>query len=198
MNAEFNHLIVFGRRPALGVGKRRLAAEIGNLDAWRFQQHALRHLTRTLHADQRWRLWRCLTPDAPAPRRPANELPQGRGDLGARLEHAIKHAPPGRVVIIGSDAPQVRRTDIAAAFAALARADAVIGPAADGGFWLIGLSARMRAHPPFANVRWSSAHTLSDVVTNLCGRRRLFLRELEDVDDAASLARVRTLMRLRL
>ena len=57
---------------------------------------------------------------------------------------------------------------------------------------------RMRAHPPFANVRWSSAHTLSDVVANLRDRRRLFLRELEDVDDAASLARVRTLMRLRL
>ncbi|MGE0187565.1 MAG: DUF2064 domain-containing protein [Hyphomonadaceae bacterium] len=195
MNAEFNHLIVFGRRPALGFGKRRLAAEIGNLDAWRFQRHALNHLTHTLGADPRWRLWRCLTPDTPASQRPADELPQGRGDLGARLAFALKRAPSGRVVIIGSDAPQVRRADIAAAFAALARADAVIGPARDGGFWLIGLSARLRHSPPFSNVRWSSAHTLSDVLANLRGRPRFFLRELEDVDDAASLARVRAHMR---
>lgn len=198
MNADRNHLIVFGRRPAFGVGKRRLAAEIGELNAWRFQRHALKHLTHTLGGDRRWRLWRCLTPDAPASQRPANELPQRRGDLGARLAFALKHAPAGRVVIIGSDAPQVRRADIATAFAALSRADAVIGPACDGGFWLIGLNARLRAHPPFSNVRWSSPHTLCDVLTNLDGRRRLFLRELEDVDDAASLARVRAHMRQRL
>ncbi len=197
MNAELNHLIVFGRRPALGVGKRRLAAEIGDLNAWRFQRFALKHLTRTLSVDRRWRLWRCLTPDTPASQRPADELPQGRGDLGARLAFALKHAPPGHVVIIGSDAPQVRRTDIAAAFAALARADVVIGPARDGGFWLIGLRACLRTRPPFSNVRWSSPHTLSDVLANLRGQRRLFLRELEDVDDAASLARVRAFMRQR-
>lgn len=184
-------LILFGRRPALGVGKRRLAAEIGELGAWRFQRQALARLTRTLGGDRRWRMWRCLTPDAPASRRPGDEIPQGRGDLGERLTSVIARTPPGPVVIIGSDAPQVCANDIAAAFRALGRAAAVIGPARDGGFWLIGLDRRLRARPPFMNVRWSSAHTLADVRANLGARRCIVLRELEDVDDAASYARVR-------
>lgn len=195
MKAELGHLIVFGRRPALGVGKRRLAAEIGELAAWRFQRQAMRRLARTLGGDRRWRMWRCLTPDAPASRRPGDEIAQGRGDLGERLTSVIARTPPGPVVIIGSDAPQVRCTDVAAAFRALGRAETVIGPARDGGFWLIGLSRRARKHPPFANVRWSTPDTLADVLANLAGRRTAMLRELEDVDDAASLARVRARLR---
>lgn len=196
MKAELGHLILFGRRPALGVGKRRLAAEVGDLAAWRFQRQALAHLTRILGGDRRWKMWRCLTPDAPFGRRARDEIPQGRGDLGERLTSVIARAPPGPLIIIGSDAPEVRCSDVAAAFRALGHADAVLGPARDGGFWLIGLSRRARKRPPFADVRWSTANTLADVRANLVGRRFALLRELEDVDDAASLARVRARMRL--
>lgn len=195
MNADNRHLIVFARRPRLKRGKRRLAREIGDLEAWRFQRWALERLARTLSKDPRWRLWQALTPDIPAPRRPPRELPQGEGDLGRRLATAIAQAPAGDIVIIGSDTPHISARDIARAFKLLGNVEVVLGPARDGGFWLIGFTRRARRCLPFDNVRWSSAQTLSDVLHNLSGVRVAKLDVREDVDDAASLKRVRALIR---
>jgi glycosyltransferase A (GT-A) superfamily protein (DUF2064 family) len=64
-------------------------------------------------------------------------LAQGGGDLGVRLRRLLKTLPPGPVVVIGSDTPSVTPADIARAFHALGAADAVFGPARDGGYWLI-------------------------------------------------------------
>lgn len=195
MNAAERHLVVFARRPQLKRGKRRLAREIGDLEAWRFQRWALARLTRTLSKDPRWRFWQALTPDIPAVRRPLGELSQGEGDLGRRLATAIAQAPAGDIVIIGSDTPQISARDIARAFKRLGNVDVVLGPARDGGFWLIGFTRRARGTLPFDNVRWSSAQTLADVLHNLSGVRVAMLDVREDVDDAASLKRVRALMR---
>lgn len=95
-------------------------------------------------------------------------------------------------MILGSDAPQVRRADVARAFKALGAMDAVFGPAEDGGYWLLGLSRRQRRRPPFDGVRWSSPHALADTVANLPTPKVSYLRRLEDVDDGASLARLRS------
>lgn len=195
MNADNRHLIVFARRPHLKRGKRRLAREIGDLEAWRFQRWALQRLARTLSKDPRWRFWQALTPDIPAPRRPPGELPQGEGDLGRRLATAIAQAPAGDIVIIGSDTPHISPRDIARAFKLLGNVEVVLGPARDGGFWLIGFTRRARRCLPFDNVRWSDAQTLSDVLHNLAGVRVAKLDVREDVDDAASLKRVRALIR---
>lgn len=195
MNAARRHLIVFARRPRLGQGKRRLAREIGDAAAWRFQRWSLRRLARLLGADRRWRFWQALTPDEPQPRRPLGELPQGRGDLGRRLALAISSAPAGDVIVIGGDTPHLEARDIARAFKRLGSADVVLGPAADGGFWLIGFASRARKHLPFNDVRWSNAQTLADVLRNLTDRRVALLELREDVDNAASLKRVRVLMR---
>lgn len=195
MNADRDrrNLVIFARRPAYGVGKRRLAAEVGELAALRFQRHALAVLLRELCRDPRWKTWVAVTPDRPANwlKRPAL-VAQGRGDLGERLSRAAKSMPRGSLVMLGSDAPQVRQTDIAAAFRMLGESEAVFGPAVDGGYWLVGLSERGRRKPPFANVRWSTAYALGDTLNNLQGRRVGFLRELEDVDDAGSLERLRS------
>ncbi|MGH7152483.1 MAG: DUF2064 domain-containing protein, partial [Acetobacteraceae bacterium] len=57
----------------------------------------------------------------------------------------------------------------------------VFGPAADGGYWLVGFGPRRPARP-FARVRWSTEHALTDTLRQ-CGRRRTgFLRVLHDVD----------------
>ena len=187
------HLVIFARRPRLGVGKRRLAADIGNLAAWRFQRAALAILRRELADDPRWTLWLAVTPDRPtAWTGDTLAIGQGRGDLGERLTRVAKGLPPGPVVILGSDAPQVRRDDVAEAFKALGEADAVFGPAVDGGYWLVGLSRRQRHRPPFDRVRWSSAHALADTVAKLPVAKIRYLRTLEDVDDGASLARLRS------
>ncbi len=136
-----------------------------------------------------------ISPDRPsrwtAPCRPVE---QGSGDLGRRLARVMRAMPPGPVVVIGSDAPQVRAHDIATAFAGLRRADVVLGPSVDGGFWLIGIRQPEKIRP-FENVRWSSTFTLADVLGNLTERKVLLLETLEDVDDGGSLQRLRSLRR---
>jgi glycosyltransferase A (GT-A) superfamily protein (DUF2064 family) len=95
-----------------------------------------------------------------------------------------------RAVLVGSDIPGLARADIAAAFRALGRAQAVFGPAEDGGYWLVGLGPR-RPSRPFAAVRWSGPHALGDTLANFAGRRIALLRRLRDVDTAADLAALR-------
>lgn len=188
---RFRHLVIFARRPVYGVGKRRLAAEVGDLEALRFQRAALGVLVERLKRDRRWRTWVAITPDRPPLNLAgATALAQGEGDLGRRLSRVLGLLPPGRVVIVGTDAPQVLGFDVASAFAALNRADAVFGPAADGGYWLVGLSAKLRRPAVFEQVRWSTPDALSDTLENLSQCQVALLRELEDVDDAQSLQRL--------
>lgn len=182
-------VIVFARAPRLGAVKRRLARGIGAMAALHFYRAQLAATLRDAH-DPRWRLELAATPDhartrwpAPAPRQP-----QGRGDLGARMLRALSRHR--RAVLVGCDIPGLSRDDLAAAFRALGRADAVFGPAKDGGYWLVGLGPRRPAHP-FARVRWSTRHALADTLANFAGRRVAFLRCLRDVDTAADLAAVR-------
>ena len=190
MNADRRHLVIFTRTPAFGVGKRRLAAGIGELATLRFQRFMLAGLRRRLGQDRRWRTWLALTPDRAGLGR-ANVLPQGGGDLGKRLRKLLRTLPPGPVVVIGSDTPDVMPADIADAFHALGAADAVFGPALDGGYWLIGLKRTPRRLDPFNQVRWSTSHALADTLANLEGRPVARLRTLEDIDDVRSFERYR-------
>lgn len=191
------HLVIFARYPMLGRGKRRLAADIGDVEAVRFQRVRLKLLLMTLRSDWRWRTWLAVTPDGAGPW--PNQLGlirQGFGDLGRRLDHVVKSLPREEVVIIGSDAPDITRGDIANAFTHLAGHDAVIGPALDGGYWLIGLRHRALSRRPFANVRWSSTSALEDTGKALSWASVSYLRPLNDVDDVQSLSRHPTWNRL--
>jgi rSAM/selenodomain-associated transferase 1 len=176
-------LIVFARAPRLGRGKRRLAAGIGAVAAWRFQCWALARVLRRLARDRRWQCWLAVTGGPARWPRGVRRLNQGRSDLGRRMGQAMRSLGPGPVVLVGADIPDIAPRHIAAAFRALARHDAVFGPAGDGGFWLVGL----RGGDPFRGVRWSSRHALADTLANL-GRRRThaLLETLVDIDDAAA------------
>lgn len=192
-------VIVFARAPRLGAVKRRLARGIGAMGALRFYRAQLAAVTRALADDPRWRLLLAATPDRaarpgrcwPRSRRCPAVVRQGGGDLGARLDRATR-GRRHRVVVVGSDIPGIARTDIAAAFRALGRADAVFGPAEDGGYWLVGLGPpQRRPSRPFAGVRWSTEHALADTIANFAGRRIALLRRLRDVDTAEDLAALR-------
>lgn len=198
-NRGRQNLVIFARFPKLGAGKRRLAADIGNIGALWFQRRSVALLKRRCGNDPRWQSWMAISPDLPPNgtahwTAPCTPVAQGSGDLGDRLARVMRTMPRGPVVVIGSDAPQVRGRDIAAAFAKLRRADAVFGPAADGGFWLVGIRRPERCRP-FGDVRWSCVSTLADVLGNLAGRKAALLETLEDVDDGASLRRLRSLRR---
>ena len=187
-------LILFARAPRLGTVKRRLAAGIGARAALRFYTGTLAAVARPLARDRRWRTLLATTPRG-ARADWARFVPRGttrtgqpRGDLGARMEGAMRRHPVA--VLAGSDIPDLRPADIACAFRALGRADAVFGPAEDGGYWLVGMGPRRPAHP-FAGVRWSTEHALADTLVNFRGRRVALLRTLRDVDTAVDLARLR-------
>jgi hypothetical protein len=186
------HVVIMARAPRLGTVKRRLARDIGELAAWRFYRHGLVALARRLHGGGRWHSWLAVTPDR-AMRGPWpllwRVIPQGPGDLGARMGRLFQDLPPGPVVIVGSDIPDIGPAHIARAFALLGSHDWVFGPAVDGGYWLIGSRRRPARLNPFAGVRWSSPHTLADTLANLPGARVAFLEELQDVDTGADLRR---------
>ena len=193
MSGPNNHLVVFAKAPRLGRVKSRLARDIGAVGAWAFYRRTLAALVRRLKGDARWTLWLAVAPDravvddGPWPR--GVNRGQGGGGLGARMARVMALLPPGPVVIVGADIPDIRAADAAAAFRALGRHDAVFGPAADGGYWLVGLRRRPRFRDPFKTVRWSTEHALADTRANLQGARVALLRELEDVDDGAAFRR---------
>jgi hypothetical protein len=190
------HLVLFVRAPRLGAGKRRLAREIGDTAALRFERAMLGRLGRRLGHDRRWRLRLAVTPDTA---RRARRLwprgaavgPQGGGDLGARMRRALAACPPGPAVLVGADIPGLAAADIAAAFRLLGRHDVVFGPAEDGGFWLVGARRCPRPPPLFGRVRWSGPHALGDALAGLGPRVSVgFAARLQDVDDAAGFRRL--------
>lgn len=192
--AARNHLVIFVKEPKLGQVKTRLARDIGAVTATHFYRRTMGRIVRRLARDPRWRTWLAIAPDkAVFARRlwPAgpDRLKQGPGDLGQRMGRAFRALPPGPAVIVGSDIPDLQPRHIARAFRALGSADAVFGPAGDGGYWLVGLRRRPRIRDLFADVRWSSAHALGDTLRNLAGASVAFLETLDDVDDGATFRR---------
>jgi rSAM/selenodomain-associated transferase 1 len=115
-------------------------------------------------------------------------LPQGDGDLGARMARATARALRAgeRVLLIGTDCPSLTHSVLDAAARALTDADAVFVPASDGGYVLVGLARELDA---FAGVRWSSPHVMADTRDRLrrAGVRWVELEPLDDVDTVADL-----------
>jgi len=179
------------KAPRPGRVKTRLARDIGEIAAVRFHRHNTAAVIRRLR-DPRWRLVLAVTPEtARAARWWPQDLPrisQGQGDLGARMAHVFAQAGSGPALIVGSDIPGITPGRIAAALCALRGADAVIGPAPDGGYWLIGLRRGPGPRGLFDGVRWSGPHARADTIASLEARglRVALADELSDVDDAAS------------
>ena len=185
-------LVVMVKEPRPGRVKTRLARDIGAVEAaWWFRHQSLALLRRL--RDPRWRLVLAVGPDAEGmasrvwPRGLAR-VPQGRGDLGRRMGRLLRAMPPGPACVVGADIPRLSRAHVAEAFAALGGADAVLGPAADGGYWLVGLR-RTAAVPAglFEGVRWSTPDAMANTEATMAGLRVAHVAMLSDVDTGADL-----------
>jgi len=180
------------KEPRPGRVKTRLGREVGMVPAAWWFRHQTARLLRRLD-DPRWRLVLAVSPDREGLQSrvwPAHlpRIPQGRGDLGARMGRLLRGMPPGPVCIVGGDIPGLGTRHVARAFATLGQSDAVFGPAPDGGFWLVGM--KRVAKPPatlFSGVRWSSPDALADSMASLRGLRVALADTLRDVDTAADL-----------
>lgn len=187
-------LVIMVKEPVIGRVKTRLAKGCSSVRATQFMRTNLTVTLRRLGRDPRWHTILAIAPDrAMASTMFPHELarmPQGHGNIGTRMGTIAAKAPAGPLIIIGADIPAIRARDIADAFSALRSADAVFGRTGDGGYWLVGLSPRLRRTPPFANVRWSSPHALQDTIANLSTRTVAFAAHKDDVDEVHDLARL--------
>lgn len=182
-----NTLVVMVKEPRPGRVKTRLGRDIGMVAAAWWFRHQSKSLLRKLR-DPRWRIVLAVAPDHEGLTSriwPSDltRVPQGKGYLGSRMARVLRSAPPGPVCIVGADIPDISRARVASAFAALGSADAVFGPAKDGGYWLIGLK-RVRAVPAklFHGVRWSTEHALADTIATLGDHSVKTVSTLRDVD----------------
>jgi rSAM/selenodomain-associated transferase 1 len=200
MGSEARLLVVFARRPEPGRVKTRLARAIGEQGAASLYAAFVADLARRF-AVAPWRVrWQIAPPMAGFAARfglDAAACREQRGDdLGARMKSAFSDALEegfARVVLIGSDAPQIAQATIAAAFAALDDADLVLGPALDGGYYLVAMRA---GHDVFAGIRWSTATVLADTLARAgaLGLRTAALDPIFDVDEPADLDRLREIL----
>jgi hypothetical protein len=190
-------LVLFVRAPLLGSGKRRLARDIGDVAALRFERAMIALLLRRLAKGQRWRLRIAVTPDKTCRRARfwcsgVETVRQGRGDLGTRMRRALGTCPPGPVVLVGADIPALAAPHVAAAFHLFGSHDLVFGPAEDGGFWLVGARHPRRLPPLFERVRWSGPDALADTLVGLPRRIKVgYADRLEDVDDGSAYRRLK-------
>lgn len=185
-------LILFLRAPVLGTVKSRLAAGIGPEAALAAYTTLLDTLVHSLRSESEVELR--VTPDDGAARvapwlQPGWQVqPQGDGDLGDRLHRAtsahLTHGSAG-VLVIGSDCPDVTPADLQEAREQLVTHDVVLGPALDGGYWLIGL--RRPAPTLFAAMPWGTGSVLGETLRRLgeAGLTHHLLRPLADIDTAS-------------
>jgi len=189
-------IAVFARAPIAGQAKTRLIPRLGAAGAARLQrQLTVRALARA-HAVRRARVALWTTDDDADTRALAADggatLRLQRGDdLGARMSNAFAETLDGQrpMLLIGTDCPAQTAADLDAALAALRDADAVIQPAEDGGYVLIGMKT---FHPAlFEQVPWGSDKVLA-TTRSRAASRRLRLAELPmswDLDRGEDLAR---------
>ncbi|MEI2783936.1 MAG: TIGR04282 family arsenosugar biosynthesis glycosyltransferase [Candidatus Competibacter sp.] len=198
-------LLIFAKAPVPGRVKTRLAGRLGAGGAAALYRRLLRQ-TLAMACSSRLcpvELW--CAPDArhgffAACRREygVRLRRQGAGDLGQRMSHALDRAlaESGRAVLIGGDCASVGAAELRAAFDHLAAGRAaVLGPAADGGYVLVGL--RRPCPALFRGVAWSTA-TVLETTRRRLKRVGLDWAELPvgwDVDTPADLRRLRRLQK---
>jgi len=191
-------LIVFAKTPVLGSVKTRLAKEIGNGKALELYLHLLRKTDRIcqqikpslvlFYSGENTKAFGNLF--ASFEKRKQND-----GDLGIRMEMAFQWGfSQGykKVIIIGTDLWELDRPILEKAFLALENQDHVIGPAQDGGYYLLG----MKEPTPqvFKNKKWSSPSVLKETLLDLKGKSIVLLEEKNDLDTLKDLVQIPELM----
>ncbi len=186
MSSNKNLLIIFTRNPELGKVKTRLAKEVGDRAALDIYKFLLRHtvfIAKDLECDKsvyyseeihHGDIWEEAVFQ--------KELQQGE-DLGSRMKNAFEEGFKSgykSIIIIGSDMYDLAADDLRKAFSMLENNEFVIGPAEDGGYYLLGMN-RMESSV-FKNKNWGTSTVLQQTLNNLKDRNIKLLEERNDVD----------------
>lgn len=181
------HLIIFIKNPVLGKVKTRLAAGIGDEKALEIYRQLL-EITRkaALKVDcTRHVFYSDEIENDEWDNDKFNKFVQEGSALGERMKNAFEQAfalGATEALIIGSDCPQLTPEIINDAFYLLNENDLCVGPAKDGGYYLLGMK---ELHPYlFKNKEWSTDSVLEDTIVDLMEHRLSYgrLPQLSDVD----------------
>lgn len=189
-------LMIFVKKPEKGRVKTRLAESIGHqraLEVYRQLLIITKRETRYVEVDKQvWYSPEIVDDDIWDTPAYTKRTQEGDG-LGKRMKNAFQQAfAEGyqRVVIIGSDCPYITENSIHQAFAKLENSELVIGPSADGGYYLLG----MRAFYPdlFDNKEWSSSSVLKQTLDEVKKQDLSIFKlpELNDIDTLEDLQAV--------
>lgn len=199
-------LVVMARYPEVGKTKTRLACTIGDAEAANLYRNFLVDLAQRF-ADAEYKLLWTYTPAevdylaflaslAPSLVRYMECFPQQGDSLGARLLYAFQWTYERRfqrTIVIGSDSPHISREIIVDAQKALDEADVVLGPADDGGYYLI---AMREPYDVFSGIPMSTS-VVTKMTIELAARQGLkvrLLRPLFDIDELPDLLRLAELL----
>jgi rSAM/selenodomain-associated transferase 2/rSAM/selenodomain-associated transferase 1 len=180
-------LILFTRFPEAGKTKTRMIPHLGAEGAAQLQKEMTEHIVRQAQkigapieiryasgSLEKMRAW--LGEDL-------DYAEQGEGDLGERMERTFADqftAGVERVVLVGSDCPSNDWKNMEAAFQSLETTDCVIGPANDGGYYLIGLNQPVPQL--FHGIDWGGPHVFEQTMKAASGLSVHRLPNLHDVD----------------
>ncbi|WP_199316329.1 TIGR04282 family arsenosugar biosynthesis glycosyltransferase [Tolypothrix sp. FACHB-123] len=187
------HLIVFTRYPEPGKTKTRMIPALGDVGAADLQKQMTEYTVSQVKELQKIAEVSCEVRFAGGNLQLMQDWlgldlvyqSQGEGDLGDRLARSLSDAfQSGReqVIIIGTDCPGVNSQLLTKAFEQIRSFDLVIGPAIDGGYYLIGL--RQLIPNLFANIDWGTPQVLQQTV-NIAEKlnlSKIYLPALSDVD----------------
>lgn len=191
MNTDL--LIILVKNPALGKAKTRLAATIGDnkaLDIYKLLLQKTREETANLNADKIVYYSDFIDKNDLWTNEVFDKALQNSGDLGLRIQTAFENAFNNgyqRVCIIGSDCYDLTDQHLKSAFDALHNNDGVIGPAVDGGYYLLGMST----YTPdlFRGKNWSTDTVATDTINDFQANSMPYhtLPTLNDIDTEADL-----------
>lgn len=188
-----NALLIFARNPELGKVKTRLASEIGDQEALEVYRKLLAHTHQACQdlgcSKYVYYSEKILLGDLWEETNFEKEIQKG-AELGERMESAFqacfaKEHP--KVIIIGTDCPQISKRLIQDAFEALDKNDLVIGPAKDGGYYLLGMKQLYKE--VFEDKKWSTSSVLAETLSDIekLNLSIAVLEPLADVDYKADL-----------
>lgn len=181
-----NLLIIFTKNPVAGKVKTRLAKDLGNEKALEIYKFLLKHsaeITRSAEADKQVYYSDQIARNDIWPEDAFSKRKQEGEDLGERMENAFKAGfAEGyeKIVIIGTDLYDIKTADIDQAYHELEKNDYVIGPAYDGGYYLLGMKSLNSAL--FRNKEWSTSSVFQDSLEDMKQKKVKVLQTQNDID----------------
>ena len=179
-------VLVFQKNAILGKVKTRLASGMGEPRALEIYRHLIQSTYSVLEdvAAPVWTYFSDFIPETVNTSIEKSFVQEGQ-DLGERMANAFARSfelGMDKVVLIGTDCPTLQSNHLNEAFEALTHSDLVVGPATDGGYYLIGMNRR--ADYLFEGITWSTSQVLSETlnVASQHGLTTTLLCELDDID----------------